>query len=370
VKERISPLRYFRQLVDEPEVLMQKMLLEGIILSGPRAAEYFLPDPVTEGSDWDFFHPAELTPNYEDMCPEVSYLLTGTPPTLHTYSTGGRYVGEDLLQSFPFVEFLSNKGGKLIDFKCYDEKEGWLKLSDTCVATYLFSKPDGTSNRVNVIFTGLLSAVDAILSFSSTITQCFLSGFGAFHLNYSTSQNRRVVEWSKDRHECYVDPDVACGMLGSDLTALILREVHLAMSASPSSKAVSHNISVAVRRYLTEEVGVHHASTVERICYIISESRGYNPQPLAGICWKKLRSRGYTTKHACKDRKYVVNNARHLSDNNVFKVNFSDFYSSTVYRRICSHRYAFSMMYGWFETGPRCEAWSESFHSMAGGVMR
>jgi len=56
---RLSPVCHFGTAFSDPPLLLLAMMSHGIILSGPRATEYFYPDSHENKSDWSFFITAD-----------------------------------------------------------------------------------------------------------------------------------------------------------------------------------------------------------------------------------------------------------------------------------------------------------------------
>lgn len=56
---RLSPVCHFGTAFSDPPLLLLAMISHGIILSGPRATEYFYPDSRDNESDWSFFIAAD-----------------------------------------------------------------------------------------------------------------------------------------------------------------------------------------------------------------------------------------------------------------------------------------------------------------------
>ena len=56
---RLSPVCHFGTAFSDPPLLLLAMISHGIVLSGPRATEYFYPDSRENESDWSFFIAAD-----------------------------------------------------------------------------------------------------------------------------------------------------------------------------------------------------------------------------------------------------------------------------------------------------------------------
>ena len=157
IEHRKSPIRLFSQLVDDPYQLLQFMYMERCVLSGSRAANYFVPGSCEFDSDWDFY----ITGHERD----------DVPPMVKKLETLGVYWYD---HKIPASNYNFN------DFVVYSGE---------------MTRGKGKGKKVQLVNVLTKDILDALLDFHSTSVQCFVSPYAAVHLYGSIANNRQTIVW-------------------------------------------------------------------------------------------------------------------------------------------------------------------------------
>lgn len=154
---RINPITYMKQLTKHSENLLRVMTTLGVILSGSRAANYFYPGLCTKDSDWDFYCDSDVN-------------------TVVRFSTYMNRIGVqwDMLP----------RGGN---------RRGY----DKCNVLRGTHSEDGVTQRVQFIWSmyGRKNAIPMIVSFHSSVVQCFITGYCAVSMYGPLLSKGQSLAW-------------------------------------------------------------------------------------------------------------------------------------------------------------------------------
>ena len=173
---RCNPNIYLRKLTKHSDDLLDVMGELSIVLSGSRAADYFCPGLCNEDSDWDFY-------------------CDGSADAIVRFSTYMNRIGV-VWQEMPVgaSEELQRMhagtvGGLQRDAET-SEYQGSSVLRGALVE-------DGTSHTIQLIWDRMrrTSPISQIISFHSSIVQCFISGFCAVSMYDSLTRRNESLAW-------------------------------------------------------------------------------------------------------------------------------------------------------------------------------
>lgn len=163
LRHRLNPLRYLSPVFEDPVFLLKAMTSTGSIISGSRALEYFVPGSVDEDSDWDFYTAACL----DSIGPMASCLETlGVKWDSYIH-------GSDLIEP----------------------PEGYHGLELSLLKGELTHHRTGRRYRIQLIWKEKQTAVQCVVSFHSSVVQCFLAGFGAVSMYHNLTTKRQSYYW-------------------------------------------------------------------------------------------------------------------------------------------------------------------------------
>ena len=150
LRVRLDPIQYLSEFFSKPVEVLTMMRLLMVILSGSRAAEYFVPGSCVAGSDLDFYCRMELAPM-------VQFWLEA--------------LGVDWTEESGPPEH----GGAGPNFADYT-------VSGFKVRRGIVVGLTGITYEIQLISGNSCMASSCIFDFHSTTTQCFLTGFAAVSL--------------------------------------------------------------------------------------------------------------------------------------------------------------------------------------------
>lgn len=169
IKDRISPIRFFSPLVQDPSKLLYYMSIHRCVLSGSRAADYFCRGSCDKDSDWDFYVEGDI---------DFSNQVFGS-----------------MRQS------LESMGIE------WEESTGEYGDTGLQVIKGTMVRGKGIGQKVQLTTSSGGWVINTILSFHSTPVQCAITHYGAFHLYSSLSYDRERVVWTKsiERVRTHID---------------------------------------------------------------------------------------------------------------------------------------------------------------------
>lgn len=160
---RLSPVSYFGRAFSDPPLLLLAMLSHSIILSGPRATEYFYPNSRDSNSCWDFFVTADT------LC------MTSAVQALEECGVVWDY------EASKFAEH-----GSVIsrsEQSTMDHLEGH---------TIVKSR----KHMIRLARESYRTAVDCVIRFGSSAAKCIIFGHGAVCLYKTQTKKDGAVFWS------------------------------------------------------------------------------------------------------------------------------------------------------------------------------
>lgn len=160
IKDRTNPMFYLRKLTHQPELLLAAMCACDVFLSGSRAAEYFCPGLAEASSDWDFFVEDDT-----DKVVHFLYLMEcigvhWEPSNPSESSKRHPHNNYEIIKVFSGVLTSNSTEGKVQLVCCY------------------------------------ASPIEHVLSFHSSIVQCFISGCCAVSMYDKLTSRARSIFWS------------------------------------------------------------------------------------------------------------------------------------------------------------------------------
>ncbi len=163
-RTRTNPVTYMNQLTKYGRDLLTVMGSLGVILSGSRAASYFYPGLCDETSDWDFY-------------------CYGTPTTIVRFSMYMSRIGVQW-------QTLRDDTGDP-DYPSRRVLDGTLDTEKRKHSIQLIWEPRQWTR----------SPISHVLSFHSSIVQCFITGYCAVSMYDHTSSRNKSLAWVCDGDE-------------------------------------------------------------------------------------------------------------------------------------------------------------------------
>lgn len=181
IEMRCDPRRYMRRLMADVDSLMHVMALTKTFLSGSRAAEFFCPGVIGKDSDWDF------------------------------YCAGSR------LQSVSLYLFFVDKGYSLVAPKSEVERDAGSHPDVPGVdggyrkefRVITMKDNSGSGHTVQLIHARCASPLDVVLTFHSSIVQCYITSTVAVSAVSALTRVKRSIRYlaedgdlERDRARC------------------------------------------------------------------------------------------------------------------------------------------------------------------------
>lgn len=179
---RSDPLRYFKQLIKNPEELLRCMSMYNVILSGSRAAEYFSPGLIDEDSDWDFY-----IRNDRRAAAGFMYCLN---------RAGVEWVDKSL--NIVFKDDPNNED----DHSSADSVDAYIDGLISYATGYLYH--NGKRNKIQLIRSAerYMCAEYNLGNFHSSIVQCYISGSSAVCMYSHLTSNYKSLYWYYSNPAC------------------------------------------------------------------------------------------------------------------------------------------------------------------------
>lgn len=158
-RKRVNPVTLFSQLTDNPEKLVDEMILNNVLLSGSRAVHYIYPFFDCKDSDWDF------------------------------YCQNGK--------SGEFIKHLESIGAE--EDYVRNDPIPYPNFNDIHVYYYKLSR-NSVTHTIQVIIPRdrAMTAFHLITNFHTTIVQCFITGYAAVSMYHGLSSQRRMIDWKSN----------------------------------------------------------------------------------------------------------------------------------------------------------------------------